>query len=865
MPKPLFPLSLTLLPLLVGGVVSSAVFAAPPVPAPKPAPPKGTVAVDPQAGQKLFRQAIKQTEDGLTIAAEDTYRKLLKMFPQAGAAWANLGLLEAHNHRLPEAETDLLKAVKFEPKTAAFWAQLSRVQLERGRPKEAEASARKAVTLTPKDKFSVGNLATALLQQNRYADAIAPLKTLRTIDAENQQVTFSLVYALSRSNRKREALVYAQKLLAQNPDQAKLQLMVADLASQTGDKALAQKAYAVASKLSPKDTRTGINAAIASEIAGHPLESKNQLEKIIASHPDDPLAHFQLGRLYYLYPKLVDKPSPENFRKAEASFREAMVLDPKNPLYLGNLGLSMMFQGPSRFGDAGKILNATLSVAPQNTVARMGLGYLSEQSQDRNGAIKQYQAILAYAPRTDDARRRLAKLLYAAGKKDLAFKEFQTLAARATGASRVTAIKDLAGMKSDSQDWQGARKEYEQILTLSPKDTDALVGLGKSLEQLKQTDAAQKEYQAAIAADPKNTDAYEALGTSLLNQRKTAEATAHYQKFTAAFPNNNAAHWQLAQIYKDQKRDDDALQEMRKLTLGKTDPTRISYLLAPANLLMDRQRYSEAAGDLTQLAAENRGVEESREIRYVLANAQEKAGQKDEAEKTLTVLAGEAKDKETRLRAQTAVAALYERTNRLEDAADSYKEVISADPSSTVARVGLRRVYETLKKPQAAAEYLESMALAPKDGPDLEAASAVAQYYIEDNTREKYLGFAQRAAAKYPKNTDALKMYAQALLQNNSGDPKPQVRRQIADLYRQATTIDPKDADSFYRIGMQREALGEKNEAVNAYKSAALAEETAANTQSVQRSKSALTRLGVSLPAPAPKHIETPPASSSKK
>jgi tetratricopeptide (TPR) repeat protein len=255
--------------------------------------------------------------------------------------------------------------------------------------------------------------------------------------------------------------------------------------------------------------------------------------------------------------------------------------------------------------------------------------------------------------------------------------------------------------------------------------------------------------------------------------------------------------------------------------------------------------------DLARLAAENRGPEESRELRYALADAQEKAGQYAEAENTLIKLAGEARDTENKVRAQTAVATFFERRNRQEDAAQSYKDALTIDPASIVARVGLRRVYDTLKKPEEAPAFLESLALASPDSPDLAAAASVAQYYTEDNQREKYLTFARRAAARYPKSPDALKLYARALQQSSGGELSPGTRQEISSLYRQITVLDPKNADAFFQIGVQEEALGKKEEAIAAYKAAA-AEDEAGGGQEMGKAKVALARLGIMLPATKP-------------
>ena len=71
--KPIVPLSFSVIALLTGTAVSSA---APPTPAQAAKPPlsagKLVQIVDPRQGQKLFQKAIRLTEEGQTVAAEET-------------------------------------------------------------------------------------------------------------------------------------------------------------------------------------------------------------------------------------------------------------------------------------------------------------------------------------------------------------------------------------------------------------------------------------------------------------------------------------------------------------------------------------------------------------------------------------------------------------------------------------------------------------------------------------------------------------------------------------------------------------------------------------------------------------------------
>lgn len=806
-------------------------------------------APDPGQGNALFQQAIAQTKAGKTAQAEATYHKLLQLFPNAAPAWANLGLLAVQGNRLDEAAADLRKAVALEPKTAPFWAQLSSVELRRGRAKEAEAAARRTLELDGGNLFALGDLAGALMQQGRNAEAAVPLRKLLLIEGEkNPQATFSLAVALARSGQRAEALALAKKLAARYPERSNYQLMLGDLAAQSGDYAAARRAYTRVYTLVPSDTRAALNAAIAAEMQGDVPGAKAQVEKLVAAHPGDALAQFNLGRLRYLSSR-----KPDDFLQAAASFNKAVLLAPKNPLYLTNNALALMFAGPDHFTEATKYYLSALNVDPRQTTAHMGLAYLYEQQRQPSDAIAQYRAVLAYAPEQYDARRRLAGLLYATGKKDDAYQEFWTLAEKTPGEKGAVPLKELASLLVNDKRPEEARKAYEQAAARDPKDAEALVGLGQALESLKEPAAAQAKYEAALAASPTNASAYVALGNLLHSQNKIAEETTVYERFVAADPANNLARWQLAQLYRDQKRDDDALREMHQLTIRRDDPLRVDYLLGPARLLALRGRYADALQEIEPLVAQN--PSDSVELRYALADVQEKAGKTDDAEKTLLQLASEAKQRDAQIRIDVRLGQFYEDRNRPEEAAHHYEDTLSMAPDSPTARIGLWRVRSKQGKPDAATEYLESLALAGQEGPDMTAVSSVQYLYQQERTPEKYVAFTKRVADHYPKSRVALNLYAQTLLQTASGSPKEkEAHTQAAELFRQMTALDPKDADAFYQLGSQEEQIGSKEAATAAYRSAiraAVGGATAsggadASAAAAENARAALKRLGIS-------------------
>jgi Flp pilus assembly protein TadD len=857
MSKPLVPFSLL---LLVSGFAIGPAMSAPPQAASTSA--TAPAAPDAALGQALFGQAITDTQAGRFADAENLYHRLTKLFPNVAAAWANLGLLAARQNHLDEANADLRKAAALEPTSAAFWSQISSIELRSGHTSEAEATARRALAIDPANIYGLGDLAGALLREARYDDALVPLKRLVALQGDTDpHASVSLIATLGRLGRIRDALPVAQKLAAHFPNEPEYQGFIGDLSVRIGDYAAARAAYARAYQMRPADTRAGINAAIADEATGDTRAAAALIAKIIAAHPNEPMPYYQQGRLFYTYPELANG-SPTNFIRAAASYRQAMLLDPKNPVYLRNLALALMFSGdPNNDTKAEKFFDAALYVAPQDTVAHMGLGYLLEQQKNVAGAIEQYQTVLSYAPDTYDARRRLAGLLYAGGKKDEAYQQFQALADRTPGAKGALPLKEAASLQMNDHRYEDARRSYAAAVARDPKDVSAWIGEGQALEKLNRIADAETAYRCAVAAAPTDTTAFSALGNLLQQQHRAADAARLYEQFVAAVPSDNAAKRQLAGIYEGENRDDDALRVLRQLTVQRDDPTHLSYLLAPSGLLIRHGRSPEAVGELTQMAdtypiTSSDGVE----IRYALADAQQRASRPADTEKTLTALLMAAKDPEAQGRAHTALGQVYQNEARWDEAGHEYEDVLKIDPASAPARVGLMQAGDHEHKPEAAGDYLETLALAGVDAPNLAASSSVALVYQEQQTPARYLDFASRVAAKYPNQHDALALYANALEQQGMNaataatvgttmDLNTRLQKE-ADLFRRMAALDRKDVDARYRLGAVTEKLGNPADAIAAYQDA-LAVAGSAPSAAAAAARNALRRLGVTAPTAA--------------
>jgi tetratricopeptide (TPR) repeat protein len=634
----------------------------------------------------------------------------------------------------------------------------------------------------------------------------------------------------------------ARKVAERFPGSVDAQSAYAELAGRGGDLSASYAALARAHKAAPNDVNTTLRYALVAGAVGKHAEAIATLGKLAAARPKDAAVHYHLGYLL-----LRDEGATAAERKrAEEELKTAVTLDPKKAEYVAQLGVARMLQGEQRFGEAQRAFDQALTLDPKSIPAHMGVATIAQNNKRWDAAAAAYRAALAVQPGNDYARRQLAGVLLSAGKRDEAYREFWDLATRNPKDTRY--LKELGAYLLLDQNWQTARSAYQTVLERDPKDADAMVGVARTLEKEERGGEAEKMYLAAIAAQPKNPTAYYLLAERYETAKQPEKAKPLYEKLTAIDPENPSARWNLARYFMDKNTpegDKRALEMMRQIRLRKGDPLRTDYMLGPATLMMARGRYDDAVTEVRKvLKAEPENIE----LQYALANALARAKQGDEAVEILQGLVKKAPRDEV-AKAKGALAQAYEVLGRPDDAAKVYEEILAADALLAPARDALVNLRAAQNRPDAAAEFLERLALAGEEGPNMDAVNSVRELYtLGPKARpELYVAFAKRVAEKYPKRPEALGNAATAILKwNNPGaSPGPAERQAALDLYRRAAEIDPKDPEARFQMALQLEALGKKDEAVAAF------QETLRLDPNSQGAVNALKRLGVAAPAPS--------------
>jgi superkiller protein 3 len=806
----------------------------------------GTVVVPPPPTVPLYDRAIRAFQVNDYAGAERLLRRITQMDPQDAQAWANLGLALTPQRKFDDAIGAFRKAIATHPNkkaTGPFWEELTRLYAYTRRWPECVAAARQASVLggTRDPDGITAYLGMALANQKKFAEALPVLRKNKRLRGEPETAPeVRLIYALRQTNQTKEAVERARKLAGRNPKDAGLQMLLADLEDRAGNFGGAGAAFTRAWELDPADRRAGINAAIAAERRGDRARAEAILRKLIARYPDDTRLHLQLGILLYSGPA----GTKEQFKAAEEELKIAVFRGPKSAPVVAQLGLAVMLQGPDRFNDATNYFRSALTLDPNLATAHMGLGYIAEQKNDAETAIEAYRTVTR-AGRTDDdtakARRRLAGLLYATGKKDEAYKEFEILA-RPADARGTAALAEMASLLLADGKLTRAEEAYKQLVARRPRDPQAYLGLGQTLERLKKPAEARTQYAKALEVDPKNDTAVLLLGGLLKTEKKGKEAVALYEKLLAGDPTgeHNQVRRQLASEYEERGRVDDALKMLGTLTRRKDDPSRMANLLARPQVMLAHNRAAEAVTELIALRDENPKEDD---IRYALADAQEKAGRPDAAERTLTeVLARHRNAPKEGQPARILQAELLERQKRLDEAAGRFEDALRIDPLDVRALPGLNRVREKQKRSEAVGTFLEENALSALQEPDPTWTQAVERQYTQYNQPARWAAFAKRAADKYPNNRPSLLRRVAVLLPD--GLKRPDDLKEMDTLLTRLLTLDPNDARGRFFLGRVREAQGRTPDAIAEYTRAAQLNPVDGDPAE------ALRRLGAPVPAP---------------
>jgi len=163
---------------------------------------------------------------------------------------------------------------------------------------------------------------------------------------------------------------------------------------------------------------------------------------------------------------------------------------------------------------AGEAMLSVSLVDPDSVQMHRVIAHEETRQGNNAGAIAQYRKAIALDPKLPGIHFELAELLYASqDDKEKKEAEQEYLAALAENHDDEKTVRKLAEIDAQKGNTQQAFEGFTRAVQLQPGDTDARLGLAKTLIEMNQLDKAQALLEETVQQEPSNAIAHYRLGT----------------------------------------------------------------------------------------------------------------------------------------------------------------------------------------------------------------------------------------------------------------------------------------------------------------------------------------------------------------
>jgi tetratricopeptide (TPR) repeat protein len=328
-----------------------------------------------------FARGQQALQSGDLATADASFRKVLSIDPQAGPAYANLGVIAMRRQEWDRALTLLEKAEKLDPTLAGIRLNIGLVKYRREDYTGAISPLESVLRDQPNSTQARYLLGLCQLYTERYSDALAILEPLWPTSSSDIMYLYALSIAAHRSNQKELDERAMSRLVEIGSDTPEFHLILG-------------KAYL---------NRGETDQAIA------------QLQKAEAANPDLPYVHFGLGIAYT---------KSDNNEQAESELKKEISLEPNLPDAYEQLG--EFYLKMSRYDDAEKTLRQALHLNPKMPASLFGLAKINMQREKYQQALAEIDAALRLAPGSQTVHFVRGRILLKLGRREEAEKELVT-------------------------------------------------------------------------------------------------------------------------------------------------------------------------------------------------------------------------------------------------------------------------------------------------------------------------------------------------------------------------------------------------------------------------------------------------------
>ena len=539
---------------------------------------------------------------------------------------------------------ELIANIKDDDHDVQLLSLQGNIALRQGSYQEARNKLEKASALAPDNTALTRELAASRLASGDERGAIEALTQLAEKDTTTHQADVLLVMTHAKAKRYDEALKVVAELERRHPRLPLAENLRGTIYLLRNDAALARKSFTKALEIDPGYLPAASNLARLDLVNKDIKSARARFQKVLQKTPKNARALIALAQLAALeknepeFLSLLEQakkaaPSDATSRqmlarywlskrdagKAMVEARSALDATGK-PEFLDAIGAAQLLQNDT--ANALATYQKWANSNPNNPLAHYRLALVQNLAKDRPGALKSLDKALALYPGFADASIQKALLLGLEGKQEEGIKLARALQARTPNSA--------AGFMAEAEILFGA-KRYLDAGKLFAKSAQ-IAEQGQPLVRAQQAYAAagqavegEKLLEQWLKAHPNDHALRHVLAQAQLNGKRLKEAADNYRILIRANPRDLVAYNNLAWLLGE-------LKDPQALAMSEQ-----AYKLAPKNAaVIDTYGWqlvlaAQAKRAIPYLREALNMVPNSPEIRWHLATALEKAGDKNGA------------------------------------------------------------------------------------------------------------------------------------------------------------------------------------------------------------------------------------------
>lgn len=340
----------------------------------------------------MVQQALQLEHEGRDAEAVAIWQKVVKAQPRNAQAYAQIGLLEAHQEHFAEAITAYRKAKSLNPDIPQLNFNLGLALFKSAQFHEAAQIFEAELRRHPRDQRMTILAAMSHYGARQYGAAIPYFKDAVETDPRNLDLLLALAHCYLWTKQLDATMDVYRQILQINPDSAAADMIAGEALDEKGDNAGAVQQFQAAVRANPKEPNVHFGLAYLLWAQKRYDEAIPEFKKELENDPQNSQAMIYLGDTYT---------QQGNFAGAKTMLEAAEKYQPKFPLIHLDLGIANMETGATDV--AISELRETIGLEPDNVTAHFRLATLYRKMGKRDEARIEFAKASSLNKKTDDS------------------------------------------------------------------------------------------------------------------------------------------------------------------------------------------------------------------------------------------------------------------------------------------------------------------------------------------------------------------------------------------------------------------------------------------------------------------------------